>query len=108
MIYLATPYSADREVNYLNAMDAAVYLFKQGKPVFSPILHWHDASKLHVMPTDASYWWEYNKKMLSYSTKLCIGMFPGWRTSVGVQQEIAEAVSQRLTISYFTPDMLDG
>jgi hypothetical protein len=108
MIYLATPYSADREVNYRHAMNTAIFLLKQGKPVFSPILHWHEAAKYRDMPTDAAFWWSYNRQMLSFSSKLCVGMFPGWRESEGVQMEIAEAIAQGMDISYFTPDMLDG
>ncbi len=89
MIYLATPYSYNPERGFSHARQAAVYLLFRGEPVFSPILHWHNTAAHFSLPGDASFWWNYNRQMLSIADNLVVYAVDSWETSTGVQQEIS-------------------
>ena len=102
LIYLAGPYSANRERFYQIHLDCTAHLLKQGQLVFSPIAHCHDAAAKHSMPTDFLFWFEYNKAMLSRCDQLYIIDVPGWQESRGVQGEITVARSLNKPVFLYT------
>ncbi len=93
--YLASPYSHKspyvREMRYLLTMKKLAALLHSQLTVYSPIVHCHELAKLAGLPGDAAFWRNYNFTML----KSCQGMYvfclDGWKSSVGVAEEIVEA-----------------
>lgn len=96
MIYLASPYShPDPQVRAERYHLVNAYLserFRVGElGIYSPIVHWHACSCNFNLPTDAEAWWSQNRYMLRISNELRILMIDGWKESIGVNQEWAEA-----------------
>lgn len=92
-IYVASPYtSPDPEVvhdRYLGVMYYTMELLRLRKWAYSPIVHCHEMSRIHMLPTDAMYWMDYNYAMLAAARELHVLCLPGWNKSVGVTGEIA-------------------
>lgn len=81
----------------------AARLFREGKAVFSPILHCHELARLNKMPTDAAFWDYYNTGMLTKCDELYVLRLSGWENSVGVTQEIGRASRLFMSITYIDP-----
>ncbi len=102
--YLATPYShhdkavVEQRVN--ETMRYAAELLKNGFLVFSPILHCHTLANAHSMPTDAQFWWNYNKAHLEMFKRVIVCEIPGWTASKGVAMEIEWAREHALELLY--------
>lgn len=77
-----------RIINYVTAQ-----LLEKGFIVFSPISHCHHLAMEYNLPTDAKHWEEFNKRFLMVSQALLIITIPGWKESIGVQNEIEMAKS---------------
>lgn len=93
-IYLASPYSGTKEeeqTRYEKVFNCTGHLFRQGYPIYSPIVHCHEISKEFLFPTDAVFWQNYNKAMLSSATELYVLSIEGVKESKGVKYEIAVA-----------------
>ena len=113
MKYLASPYShpdeAVRTARYELAMSAIVWLSRQRIWAYSPIVHWHEISKIYNLPTDAMYHLDANSDAQSTCRDgtiiLCI---PGWKESKGVTGEISYALRHGLGLMELLPDGADG
>jgi len=107
MIYLASPYShpsADlREERYLTAMKFVVHYASLGLPVYSPVVHWHEAAKRFALPTSAKFWERQNKHMLQLASCLAVLELDGWEGSAGVQQELEWAQESGIPIINVDP-----
>lgn len=100
MIYLATPYSADKIAGFGYAQEAAVFLQYEGHYVYSPILHWHETAIKFGLGTDAKYWEEYNRHMVTLANCVMVYQAPGWEESIGVAMEIRWGTALGKTIIY--------
>lgn len=96
MIYLASPYSDPeptiQQARYLAAEMACIAFARQHMPVFSPIVHWHNAALRHKLPTDAVYWKEQNMSILACAHRVGVLMLLGWEQSLGVREEVEHAL----------------
>jgi len=92
MIYIASPYSHPkpeiREARYLDVMAYTAHLFRQKIWCHSPIVHCHELAKIHILPTDAAFWFEYNEHVMKRCDELWILQLPGWNESKGVKMEM--------------------
>lgn len=106
-IYLASPYTHSnptiREQRYLAAQDAVVWLLKQRKWVYSPIVHCHELCKVHELPRNYKFWEEYNGTMLFSAHTLYVLNLDGVMESKGAQGEIEFAAQERKPIFWLTP-----
>lgn len=108
MIYLASPYShSDYNVvedRFNKAMTCLAELIKQGKFVWSPIVHCHEMAILHDLPRNAAYWSKFSIDFLRRADGLYVLKLPGWMESLGVIEEIKFAESIFLPITYLLPE----
>lgn len=102
--YLASPYTHSeplvREMRYLKIMQATSIFFNKNVFVFSPILYSHEMTKLYSMPSDADFWWNFNKAALDKCGHLIVYKMNGWDQSKGVAIEIEYARNKRYPIIY--------
>ena len=102
--YLASPYSsvdADvREERYHKVMCHSANLLKKGIIAYSPIVYSHEMSKKFEMPSDADFWWFFNKIMLDKCDVLMVYKMQDWDKSKGVKQEIDYALENDIPIVY--------
>ena len=103
MIYLAAPYSSPdievRQTRYEMACKATAELLREGKIIFSPIVHSHPLTD-HGLPGDWAFWQKVDTHMLRKSDRLLVLMMPGWKESIGVQAEIALAERLGIGVEY--------
>lgn len=103
-IYLASPYThKDEKVQldrYHKAMTVLAAYLKAGKIIYSPIVHCHELALAHNMPTDAAFWWRYNRAMLSQAGELWLLTLDGWQQSKGMRKESMYAIQNEIPISY--------
>jgi len=94
MIYLASPYShagqVVREERYRAACRATARLLRDGRLVFSPIVHGHPLTA-YGLPGDWEFWQQYALWHLERCDELVVLTLDGWRQSLGVQSEIRHA-----------------
>jgi len=94
MIYLASPYSHPdpnvREARFEAACRAAAFLIRLGHTVFSPIIHNHLLCR-YMLPGDWQLWDRHDRRYLTACDEIVVLTLDGWRTSKGVQAEIAIA-----------------
>lgn len=92
MIYLASPYSArSKELEHHRfevVQRVAGLLILRGLPVFSPIVHCHEIAIQQDLPGTAEFWQKYNTEFVRRASELYVLVMPGWKESLGVQQEI--------------------
>ena len=106
MIYLAAPYShpdpAVREERYRQTCWHAVRLMREGRLVYSPIVHSHPLAQLGL-PGDWPFWAEHNREMLGASSRLVVLALDGWQESQGVAAEVEIARGLDLPIQVEGP-----
>ena len=106
MIYLASPYSnidpSVVEMNYQEALQCTGALLSRGLPVFSPVVHNHEASRLQRMPGHFDFWQRYNFAFLRRCDSLYVMVENPElvAASKGVQAEIALARTLMLQIHH--------
>lgn len=90
-IYLATPHNHPdpqiRDQRFQAAQLAAVTVFAEQIPVYSPIAHWHPISITHDLPHGWNYWKQQDEAMLSCALEMWIILIDGWQTSKGIAAE---------------------
>ena len=108
MIYLASPYSHPIsdivEQRVQQTMKCLAELLREGKFVWSPIVHCHELAVKHDLPKDAKYWERFSIDFLRKADGLYVLKLPGWRESIGVQEEIKFANSIYLPTTYLLPE----
>ncbi len=91
-IYLASPYSHPnatvRHERFTSALRCAANLYRAGKTVFSPIVHYHPIHLSHDMPTDHGFWKPHNENMLRAASGLYVLDIDGWQDSEGTRHEV--------------------
>lgn len=112
-IYLAAPYShpehAIRARRYLYATQAANQLMRRGLLVYSPLTHGHTLAALGGLGSDFAAWREHCLSFIRHwAQELYVLTLPGWRDSIGVTAEIAEAESLGLPVGYVRHVPLTG
>lgn len=102
MIYLAQPYShpdpAIRELRWWHAKQATEYLMKEGKNVYSPVLHSH--ALYDCLPRGWEFWKRPSLAMVELCSDFYILQIHGWDESVGVMDEWRRAVDLKKTVKY--------
>lgn len=108
MIYLASPYShpdpGEVTLRVNQTMKCLAELLREGKFVWSPIVHCHELAMRHDLPKDAKYWELFSIDFLRRADGLYILTLPGWKESKGVQAEIAFAGTIFLPITLLLPE----
>lgn len=111
LIYLASPYThADPDVQE-QRFNAACFetarMLREGRHVFSPIVHGHPLSR-HGLPGDYDFWGPYCRAFLERASELVILTLDGWRESVGVTDEVRIAAELGLPVSHEEPTAIPG
>jgi hypothetical protein len=92
LYYLASPYTDDdpqvMATRYQIAMTAVALMMKNGKAVYSPIVHWHAV---------------YDLIHLSHCDIIVVLTSTGWNLSRGVEAELVFAKENHITIKYLSP-----
>lgn len=105
--YLAAPYShvdyEIRNLRYKETMKCAIWLFKQRIWAYAPVLHWHEASLTHNLPSTFDFWWPHNQVMLFQSSRLLILALDGWQDSRGIAEETTYAHTLCKPINFIRP-----
>lgn len=105
IIYLASPYSSPfdviRERRYINAMLACAQMIKDGKLIYSPIVHWHEVAKRYSLPKDAAFWETLNNTFLMNCVEVRVLTLAGWEDSLGIQAEVNLAIHLDIPVSYW-------
>ena len=103
-VYLASPYSdkesSIQEDRYRKAATVCGAYLRAGAIIYSPIVHCHHIAKIAKMPTDAAFWWRYNRAMLSQAGELWLLTLDGWQQSKGMRKESMYAIQHEIPISY--------
>lgn len=98
LIYLATPYThADPSVvtlRYLANVRSLAELMRAGLRVISPIAMCHPAAVAYELPGDYAYWRDLDHELIDACACVYVLALPGWRSSVGVADEVAYAIAQ--------------
>jgi nucleoside 2-deoxyribosyltransferase len=107
VVYLASPYShadpAVREARFQAACQATAVLIRQGKIVFSPIVHSHSLCR-YGLPGDWGFWRSLDLAYLGRCDEVVVVKLDGWRQSRGVQAEVARARALGKPVSFIEPD----
>lgn len=107
LIYLASPYSDPdpiiMEARRVAACRTAAFLIAQGVAVISPIAHNTAIIREAGGQTGWDIWKAQDIAMLSACHELAVLMLPGWKQSVGVQDEIRIATERGIVVTYFQP-----
>lgn len=102
MIYLAVPYTPlgsvtaeERErvmkERFIKITKVSGLLALKGIVNFSPITQSHEQAKYCDLPTDWEFWRNIDLSVLSHCDEVWILCLDGWKSSIGVQSEIAAA-----------------
>lgn len=106
MIYLASPYSSGTkqslDENYEDALQAVYLLARYHIPIYSPIVHFHNAAKKYSLHKDYGFWSGVNNHMISLSEMILILQLEGWQYSTGVKGEVTEARRLEIPVRYIT------
>ena len=107
LIYLASPYShTDRavvEARFDAVCVEAAILMAAGHHIFSPIAHTHPIAMRGELPTDWTFWQQYDTAMIRACSALWVLMLDGWDTSKGVAAEMAIATELGIPVIYIEP-----
>ena len=107
MIYLASPYthpdSGVRQQRFEAACRAAAALIRQGKTVFSPVAHSHPICRFGL-PGDWGFWERHDLEHLAVCDEVVVLKLDGWRESVGVQAEVAQAWALGKPVTFLAVD----
>lgn len=105
MIYVASPYThPDPQVRATRARVAEVFsvdMVMKGHHVYSPIASWHHLATRFQMPKEYTFWRLFNISLLKKADELWVLDIPGWEKSVGVTDEIREAVDRAIPHKMF-------
>lgn len=107
MIFLASPYSHPdpriREARYCAAAQATASLIRQGRVVYSPIVHSHPLARDFGLPDDVAFWLKHSLSMVAIASRLIILQVDGWQESKGIAEERYMAVTMGKKIEYMQP-----
>lgn len=108
LVYLASPYShydpLVREARFRAAAACCAAMLARGVHVLSPVVYGHPVALAGGHDTDWQTWRDLDLDILWRCDTLAVLTLPGWRESVGVAAEIAEAKRCRMTVEYVDAD----
>lgn len=111
-VYLAGPYTHDdpqiREHRYHMLLKAEAYLLKQGLAIISPINMCHELGKIYGFNYGYEYWKQRDRTLISKCDRMIVLMEPGYKESVGVQDEIYWAGELNIPVEYMAVEKLEG
>ena len=103
LIYLAAPYSHEREEVIELRMELInkgfAHLIAQGYMVISPLTQGHIAKCLFDCPGDWSFWRNLSIRLLRCCDAMFVMRLDGWRDSKGVKEE--ERIAGELNIPVY-------
>jgi len=105
--YLAAPYYhpdpavVEKRMEYLYRYVA--FRLKMGGIIFCPVVHCHELAVRHNLPTEFSFWRNYNAAMLATAAKLQVLQLDGWDKSAGVGTEILLAQDLSIPLELVKP-----
>lgn len=102
-VYLASPYSHKLEsVRDLRAglvTDMAIQITKEGVPVYSPIMMWHEPAvglqhNGHDFSkgSDSLNWWFSDQAFITACDEFWLALIDGWESSEGMRREMELAI----------------
>lgn len=107
IIYLASPYTHEsievRRERFEKVASVTARLMRQGIHVFSPIVHCHPLAERYNLPSDYTFWEEYDRKFLAVCGEMWIVMLDGWMESKGVAAEIKIARQLGIPVKMIGP-----
>lgn len=107
VMYLASPYThPNKEImhlRYLATRETTAELLRDGKPVYSPIVHCHSMTVAHGLSPDIEFWEDYDFAMIAALPIFAVLELPGWSSSKGIKAEIAFADSLGKTSKMISP-----
>lgn len=90
--YLASPYSLypyGQEAAFADVAKIAARLIRDGRCIYSPILHTHPIAKFGDLdPLDHGLWLKIDEANMERCDGLIVARMPGWDKSKGVRFEI--------------------
>ena len=102
LIYLASPSYHKSEFvihkRYEMARDATMAIMKEGRIVYSPIVHMHHIQLISDFLKDWDFYKKYDECMLSRCNEMWILNIDGWKHSKGVKGEIDFALKNNIVI----------
>lgn len=91
MLYLASPYTHSDplivKTRFLLAEQVTANLLERGYFIYSPIVHCHALAEKYALPSDFTFWKQYNFDFIRRSDQFLILNIPGWEESKGVTAE---------------------
>lgn len=104
LVYLAAPYSnPDPKVRkwrwHAANLAASILMTQRRLNVFSPISTAH-ISEAYRLPTDAAFWYDYNRAFIEHSHLMVVLRVEGWQQSKGVAGEIKLAGELGISLEY--------
>jgi len=109
--YLASPYTdPDPAIRARRAREVcavASEMIRRGYRVITPIGMFHWMAITCGLPTEANYWQELNRELLSKCHELWVLTLLGWQSSTGVNQEIIWARQLGIPIYLVNPANLE-
>jgi len=103
-IYLALPYSGNKEESFKQANEMAAKLMTMGHIVFSPISMSHPIALQCKLPGDWEFWRKIDIAFIEWCEELHVLCLEGWETSTGVTAEIDIAEGLGKPIVYWNTD----
>jgi hypothetical protein len=112
LFYLASPYSHDnqhvKDYRFQVVQDVTVKLLLDANIyAFSPIAYNHPMV-IHDLPTDWSFWENYDKAFIDHCDGLVVLTIDGWQESIGVQAEIEYAKELNLPVVYLSMEQVSN
>jgi hypothetical protein len=112
LFYLASPYThkeqSVKDERFQIVQDVTVKLLLDANIyAFSPIAYNHPMV-IHDLPTDWSFWEEYDKAFVDHCDGLIVLTIDGWKESIGVQAEIEYAKELNLPVLYLSIDQVEN
>jgi hypothetical protein len=95
LIYLSSPHSHPdpmvREIRYQQVMKATAQLIRDGRLVYSPIVHTHEMGKVYAFPKVFDFYAQLDYAWIERVNEVWVLMIEGWDESDGVRAEIQRA-----------------
>lgn len=107
LIYIASPYTHHdkkiQEKRYVDTRRFCAESLRDGYNVFSPIVHWHEASIYHDIPGHYETFREYSQSAILACDCVWVLALDGFDESRGVNEEIAFARENGKHVVYVYP-----
>lgn len=106
LVYLASPYSHDnpavRLSRYRGALVAAAWLMRNGRAVFSPIVHSHPLVTDAGLPNTNEFWAAQDEAVLAHCSEMIVLCLDGAATSRGIASEMRFCREHGIPVSFAT------